>query len=215
MGAADKGWCRAMFSPVEPSKREDSKSVTRARVLEAARTLFAEVGYDKATIRAIAERAGVSSGSVFTTFANKAELLMEVLQEKYQELVARLEVQMNQADTAEAALNAYASIAYAFELEEQRLLAEQIGASWIWSAQTETLNRRKIEPLFKMLVGLVRRGQAQGELDPNADPIVLADMVFALYVRNFRRALFDGWTPEQLAALFRSQLQHLFVGIRA
>jgi AcrR family transcriptional regulator len=204
-----------MFSSFEPAKREDSKSVTRARVLESARTLFAEVGFDKATIRAIAERAGVSSGSVFTSFTNKAELLMEVLQEKYQKLFVRLELKMSEAETAEGALNAYAGIAYAFELEEQRLLAEQIGVSWIWSAQTDAQNRRKLEPLFQLLVGAVRRGQDEGELDAKADPALLADMIFAIYVRNFRRALFDGVQPEALAALFRTQLRHLLDGVRA
>ena len=49
--------------------RDDQKAATREKVLVAARDLFNEVGYEETTIRAIAERAGVSVGSVFTTFA--------------------------------------------------------------------------------------------------------------------------------------------------
>ena len=55
--------------------RDDQKQATREKVLEAARDLFNETGYEETTIRAIAERAGVSVGSVFTTFASKAEVL--------------------------------------------------------------------------------------------------------------------------------------------
>ena len=53
--------------------RNEQKAATREKVLDAARDLFNEIGYDETTIRAIAERARVSVGSVFTTFASKAE----------------------------------------------------------------------------------------------------------------------------------------------
>lgn len=47
---------------------------TRTRILEAALTLFREVGYEKATMRVIAERAGVSVGNAYYYFKSKEEL---------------------------------------------------------------------------------------------------------------------------------------------
>ena len=51
-------------------------------MLDAARQLFEEVGYEAATIREIARRAGVSVGSVFTGFESKSHVLLEVVSER-------------------------------------------------------------------------------------------------------------------------------------
>ena len=60
-------------------------------MLDAARQLFEEVGYEAATIRDIARRAGVSVGSVFTGFASKSHVLVEVIWSRLDELYADLE----------------------------------------------------------------------------------------------------------------------------
>ena len=54
-------------------------SDNRANILAAARALFAEHGYDRATIRAIAEQAGVDPALVYHYFADKHALLVAAL----------------------------------------------------------------------------------------------------------------------------------------
>lgn len=61
------------------NRREAAKLRTRQRVVDAATALFKEVGYEKATIRAIAKRTGMSTGAVFANFENKAELWTEIM----------------------------------------------------------------------------------------------------------------------------------------
>jgi AcrR family transcriptional regulator len=51
---------------------------TRERLLAAARDLIEEGGYASASVAAIAERAGVASGTVYRHFASKAELFVDV-----------------------------------------------------------------------------------------------------------------------------------------
>ncbi len=51
---------------------------TRERLLAAARELIEEGGYGSASVAAIAERAGVASGTVYRHFTSKAELFLEV-----------------------------------------------------------------------------------------------------------------------------------------
>ncbi len=53
---------------------------TRHRILLAARKVFAEVGYEKATIRGIAELSGVDKASVIKHFGSKEELFREAVQ---------------------------------------------------------------------------------------------------------------------------------------
>ena len=59
--------------------RDTQKQATRGRVLAAARDLFDAAGFEATTTRQIADRAGVAVGSVFTTFASKAEILSQVM----------------------------------------------------------------------------------------------------------------------------------------
>jgi AcrR family transcriptional regulator len=51
---------------------------TRQRLLAAARELIEDDGYGSASVVAIAERAGVASGTVYRHFPSKAELFLEV-----------------------------------------------------------------------------------------------------------------------------------------
>lgn len=51
----------------------------RGRILKAATAEFADVGYDRATIRAIAARAGVDAALVHHYFGTKADLFADVL----------------------------------------------------------------------------------------------------------------------------------------
>ena len=64
-------------SGTSPGTNEGRKAETQARILEAAVALFAELGYDGASITAIAGRAGVSRATVFWHFSDKATLFQE------------------------------------------------------------------------------------------------------------------------------------------
>ncbi len=55
--------------------RAESKELTRARLLEAARARLAEVGFEATNIRDIARMAGVSAGTVIVHFGDKKQLL--------------------------------------------------------------------------------------------------------------------------------------------
>ncbi|QGN58502.1 TetR/AcrR family transcriptional regulator [Nostocoides sp. HKS02] len=59
----------------DSSRRRDAASARRARVLEAARTLFLDVGFARATVAAIADQAGVSQETVYKSFGGKTGLV--------------------------------------------------------------------------------------------------------------------------------------------
>lgn len=60
--------------------RRPGDSGSRAAILDAARRLFAERGYDDASLRAIAAEAGVDAALVVHFFGNKAGLLGEAVE---------------------------------------------------------------------------------------------------------------------------------------
>jgi AcrR family transcriptional regulator len=51
----------------------------RTQILDAATRIFASKGYNRATIRDVARAAGVADGTIYNYFANKADLLMGLL----------------------------------------------------------------------------------------------------------------------------------------
>lgn len=59
-----------------PAGRRPGPGDTRADVLRAARTLFAEGGYRATTVRAIAERAGVNPAMIHHFFGSKHEVFV-------------------------------------------------------------------------------------------------------------------------------------------
>ncbi|MGM1017264.1 MAG: TetR/AcrR family transcriptional regulator [Actinomycetota bacterium] len=55
-----------------------SRENTRARLLDAAAQLFAEVGLDGASVEVICERAGFTRGAFYSNFESKDELFLEL-----------------------------------------------------------------------------------------------------------------------------------------
>jgi len=60
-------------------KRRRDPEASRAAILEAARAAFAERGYARATIREIAQRAGVTHGLVMRHFPSKEQLFIAAM----------------------------------------------------------------------------------------------------------------------------------------
>src|SRR5215472_5696881 len=62
-----------------PPRRRRDPDASRAAILAAAREVFTERGYARATIREIARRAGVTHGLVMRHFGSKERLLLLAL----------------------------------------------------------------------------------------------------------------------------------------
>ncbi len=60
-----------------------ARAASRTRILEAARTLFAERGYAACRVADVAQRAGMSTGNVYWHFDSKEALLAAILAEGF------------------------------------------------------------------------------------------------------------------------------------
>jgi AcrR family transcriptional regulator len=59
--------------------RDEQARRTRVTIVDAAAELFVQRGYAKATVQAIADRAGVAADTVYATFGSKVRLLTAVI----------------------------------------------------------------------------------------------------------------------------------------
>lgn len=192
------------------TSRDKQKLLTRARVMDAARTLFAEKGYEQATIRDIAALAGVAPGSVFTTFASKSDLLQEIVYARFMTLAEALSFPTPITDPI-AQLTSIARLAYGYELQEQRLMAEIVGASWTWSKDAEFENRRRVVSFFNLIERVIRGGQEAGAIRSDTPAAMLAEMAVALYLQNLRKAIFDGEDASELTERYTRQIKVLLM----
>lgn len=91
-----------MAAPSSSSARGNGRSATRRRtrrpraereaeILDAARAVFAERGYGAAAVAEIAARAGVVEGTVYAYFESKRALLIAVMKQFYEALIADTE----------------------------------------------------------------------------------------------------------------------------
>jgi AcrR family transcriptional regulator len=75
--------------------RAEKQARTRAELLRTAAAVFAQHGYEGASVEEIAERAGYSHGAVYSNFAGKADLFLAVFEdymaERARELAATQE----------------------------------------------------------------------------------------------------------------------------
>ena len=69
------------------TRRKQAKEETRRIILETAYSLFEELGYEKATMRELASRAGVGIGTIFQHFRNKPALLVATFDEEMRPVV--------------------------------------------------------------------------------------------------------------------------------
>ena len=196
------------------TRRALAKLRTRQIVLEAAKRLFTERGYEEATVRDIAREAGMSTGAVFANFEDKADLFNEVVIADYEALAARMRQAAAAESAVESSLLAALSVGYDFHLAQLPLLQAGLSVSWSHGPSEEMRNREGLRDVMAIAEEVLNRGVARGDLAKGMDVPMIADMIWQSYLSNYRLALFDGWTAEQLRARLARQIAVILAGFR-
>ncbi len=72
-------------------RREREKQVTRQSILTAAHQIARQEGWPALTIRKVADEIEYSTPMIYEYFANKEEILLELMREGYQQLIASMQ----------------------------------------------------------------------------------------------------------------------------
>jgi AcrR family transcriptional regulator len=78
--------------PVRRMTREQRRVETRERLLAAAREVFASRGYHAASVEHVADRAGFSTGAVYSAFGSKEELFLALLERELRRHTEQIEL---------------------------------------------------------------------------------------------------------------------------
>jgi AcrR family transcriptional regulator len=195
--------------------RRTQKEATRRRVLAAARELFDTVGYQGATIREIARRAGVSVGSVFTTFASKGDILSQVMQERLDPLYAELDRVMPhlRGSTADR-LRTMFGIHFAFETTHTRLFLSHIAAAYDWTLPPTAKPYGRTPRLQEIIRECLAKGVAEGDVDRNIELQEVVDLLMAAYAWAYRLAAMGAADAKVMTSVMDGQIGLICDGFR-
>jgi AcrR family transcriptional regulator len=194
------------------NRRQAAKVRTRRKVMDAARALFAERGYDPATIRDIAKGAGMSTGAVFANFQDKAELFEAVLAEDIARLADVLETEAPKQGSVRERLAGALNALYHATLDQLPLVQAVVARAWFQPVTAETRLREQVQSLVQPLTGILQDGVGSGELRQDADVRLLSEMTWSAFVSNFRRAAYDGLGEKDLSSQASRQLDVILAG---
>ena len=197
------------------NRRQAAKIRTRQKVLDAARSLFAERGYEPATIRDIAKGAGMSTGAVFANFQDKAELFEAVLTEDMTRLAEVVEAGAPVGQPVRNRLVGALSACYQSSLDQLPLFQAIVARSWFQPLAAEMRARAATKNLLLVVGGLLQDAVAKGELRKDADIRLLVELIWDAYLSNYRRAAYDDWDAQALSDHIGKQIDVILAGALA
>lgn len=136
---------------------------TKGRIISAAWKLFYEQGYDNTTVEEIVEASDTSKGSFYHYFEGKDALLSSLsylFDEKYEELIASMDAEMNRADAL-----IYLNRELFFMIENSismDLLARMFSSQLITKGEKHLLDHNRV--YYRCISRMVSEGQQRGEL---------------------------------------------------
>ena len=158
------GLCKKLQNRAD-SKKEIIISDTRTAILEAAETLFGEIGFDATTTREITNRSGVNKALMYYYFKNKDALLDSVLDRYFIRLNEVLQKAMAGEDDQRKRLRRLVDVYVDFfqdNVNFNRIVQREIGAG----RHVEKISNH-LSPLFKMGMAAIQEefpATRQGEM---------------------------------------------------
>lgn len=189
------------------TRRDMRREATKAAVLEAAEKVFLSQGYEGATIKAIADEAGVSPGTVLNAEPSKAALLMAILSNEV-EMIAESVEQMEAALSGNLAdrIIALMQIMLEGQSRNSELFAAAVGHSWMVADPTYQASFDEMELAWRPLRRVLEAGIADGALRQDVDVDTLIAVLTDLFLgamRASRRSEYEERTIVSLEARVR------------
>src|ERR1700750_545811 len=201
-----------MVTESDSSRRQpkgDKRDRTRSRLLEAARSLIREKGHEHATLEAIAERAGMTTGAIYGNFKNRDELFVSLGQTYWPPIKPLVKAGASFAaimravaeatiaaipDRRAAAVGRLTGLAYTLTHEEMRVQVREItaqsyafGEQWLRSVTKEEDLPMPADQLVRVLHALSEGLVFQRLLTPELMPDEVFHAAFAALGKKTKR----------------------------
>ncbi|MBF6331659.1 TetR/AcrR family transcriptional regulator [Nocardia transvalensis] len=192
-----------MARTVDPQRAAER----RGAIVRAAERLFAAQGYERTSVAQVAQAAGLTSGSVFYYYRDKAALFRAIFEQSIPEHTELMARHVDRIDCLAAILDIVEAMAAdALDPGASGLLVELLRRI----DQDEELTAVLAEDTrltTGALTTLLRRGIAQGEFDPGFPPEETARWIVSVIDAAFLNA--DPERPQDPRPLVRATVSRL------
>lgn len=152
------------------------KENTRGRIIDSAKRLFAEQGYQKTTVMDISKQAGVSEAALYEYFQGKEDLLLTIPQLWVSELIADLEEQLFGIKGAFSKLRKFMWW-YMRRIEQSPLDAKIVYLFLKTNANfMSTGVYSDVRTLYSYLLDIFEEGRKTGEMKEDLNPYYARDI---------------------------------------
>ncbi len=208
------------ITPPKAANREQRSEESRARILKAATSIFAEKGPEGARVDEIADQAGINKRMLYHYFGNKENLYLEVLRYNYNKIYTLSKNAINLAD--EPKVNVARAIrAYFYFLADNEAYVRLTS----WEALCVGRFTGKLFPQFFDLIelefdDLIKDGIERGCIRPDIDirQAILSVRALCLAYFTQRKIVQSLWredifSEEMLEACLQHILNLIFDGL--
>jgi AcrR family transcriptional regulator len=183
----------------------------KEKIIKAAKEILAEKSYGEISIKAIAKKAGIATGTFYLYFSNKEALIDSIVEEMYQELLAVIKSERSKYDCVFDKLQASMEACLKLFIKEENLakilLVKLPGINNAFNKKLAEIEKELIKLTKKDLDDLKTQG-----LLPEQDTLVSA----TAFVGTFRQVLIS-WLkegePQDLQSAFKTLMKYNLRGL--
>ncbi len=176
--------------------RERRKQETRAQILRAARALILERGYEKATMRALADAAGVVLGTINLHFKDKTMLLFSAFYDEIGELAFKAFSSVAENASLRDKLLSLLHAFYEYYSENSQfwrsIIKEVVFATGDWRVKFDD----QVAGMLDIVAKMIDAHKGLAEVRPDVDSRSVARVGWSIHLT----ALIDGLNQETLDA---------------
>ena len=152
------------------------KTNTKERIIDSARELFAEKGYQQTTVMDISKKAGLSEAALYEYFQGKEGLLLTIPDLWVSQLLNDLDGQLFGIKGASNKLRKFLWW-YLHKVEESPLDAKIVYLFLKTNAKfMKTEVYSNVKALYKHLIDIFEEGRREGEMKPDLNPYFARDI---------------------------------------
>ena len=199
--------------------RRRRKAERPQEILEAAFVEFSRNGYATTTLDRVAERAGVTKGTIYVYFENKEHLFISMVREVTKAALDTVHemLETHEGTTADL-LRAQFSFIYQHIVEDRRrreVLRMLIAEAPRFPELADRYHQEILRPCLDMLRQAIRRGMDRGEFRQSAIVDLPQIVIAPIALVDLWMMMFDDRQPLDLKAYFNAHLDLVLNGLLA
>ena len=198
------------------TRRDARKMETHSQVVEAARKVFLTEGYERATIKIIADAANVSAGTVLNVAPTKSALLILILRDECEAIrdsVDRLEAALS--GQLLDRLSALVQVIMEAHFRHEELFAAAVAHTWLLTGESYEEAAAQMSDAWSAVERLLAKGIERGELRSDLEPAEAVRLIEDCYIGLLRRARGEQLDRSEASVLMRNRMELVIQGLAA